>query len=281
MGKATISSLVKSSLVRPEVVSDLRWIGAAGSATATWDERVQTAEGIGLGTLERVWVDRPSVLQIDVNTLLGTSPGGQLTMHNEAFDLNQYLKEKIAGQGFFEPVANQAVLNNIIFSFTAGQVMTGSFQNLIYKPTRGLIDFFDTYPTEDDVPAGSGSELLPLTSEEAAVRVLYDTGSEVIDGVQSFQVQAPLQFAPIESIYRVNYLIPRLPPVISLNLTLYNDFFTDRKEIFTSLDGLDSLAVWKFTFKAPKIMNVEQSNDAQGHRLWNVSLQAKNLTKES
>ena len=281
MGKAIISSLVKSSLTRPDMVSDLRWIGAATTATASWDERVSTAEGIGIGTLERVWVDRPSLLQIDVNTILGTSPGGKLTMNNEAFDLNQYLKDKIGTQGFFAPAADQAVLNNITLSFTAGQVMTASFQNMIYKPTKGLIEFFDTYPSEADIPAGSGTELLPLSTEEAAVRVVYNQGDELIEGLSAFQVQAPLQFAPIESIYRMNYLVPKLPPVVNLTLTLMNDFFTDRKEIFTDLHQLDSLRVWKFTFKAPKIINVEQSNDAQGFRSWNVTLQAKNLIKES
>lgn len=271
------------NVVKPHVsnlLTDFFWFGAPISVNANWEETVSTRSGIGIGLMERAWVDGPPVLNITIETILGAS--NVIDVNNVAWNLNDYILSLLNAQGMAQPETNQAILSSIGLNFNANDIGRATFAYTIFRPDDVLQEWFDTYGSVTDIPWGDGTQLSALSTEDVEVIVPDDptTTAQGIDGIRSASIQAQIQWTPIETHQCRAGFVPQLPVNVDMSFELYNDYFIDNQSLFRKNLVLSDINIWKFQFVAPKIITVNQSNPSSGARTWNLSMRAKNIIKE-
>lgn len=273
MSKVDISELVKSNVVNTSIISGMKWIGVATSATATYDDDLNQQLGIGIGPAERIWIKKPfSTVGISVGTILGYS---EVLNTGDTFDIYTYLASLMNVEGIILPSENEAVLNSINITFTAGQVMQGEFGHVIYSPDDNLMEWFDLHSSQNAIPVGTGDQLVAVDTGECGLYV----NNVFLEGVSSLSLQCDFNMTPYQTVYKKIGYIPSLPINIDLSFTMYNDYVVENQSIFRALNNISSCSIWKINLVKPRLVSSGQSNSSGSYRQWNVRMTAKNLIK--
>lgn len=271
MNKVFISEIVNSGI--SEIITGLTWIGAPTSAVATFNKGLSVQSTIGVSALDRLWIQNPESLEISISTIIGNS---NVLNVGSTLNLNTYIASLVNDEGIIFPQENQAILNSISINFVAGQVMVGNFSYIIHKPNKNLMEWFNVYSSTNAIPTGTGEQLFPILTEECGVYI----DNRFIEGVYQCNIQTNFNFQQINTKYKRYGIFPILPLSVNIDMSVYNDYVVDNENLFTNINGIIELRLWKIKMLKPRLINMNQPNNTGSFRNWNISMIAKNLIKE-